>query len=153
MNARLLAIDPAAHGAAYAFFEGGRLRAANLLHREDPLTAVALMPPMYAHEQVVIEVPQVYQQRQWKGDPNDLINVALVVGMLMYRYRECAVQIVKPHDWKGSAPKKVMGDRILLALDASEQAVITSAAVRPNLRHNIIDAAGIGLWAGGRLRR
>lgn len=97
---------------------------------------------------LVIEKPRVYRERQWKGDPNDLIDVALVAGAAgtLGRFHK----FVHPDVWKGSVPKHIHTKRVLARLDRNELELVQ--AIRPkSLQHNAIDAVGIGLWTLGRM--
>ncbi len=98
---------------------------------------------------LLIEKPQVYTGAgKSKGDPNDLIDVALVVGALLEiggrLWWTC--ETVKPFTWKGNLPKKLSLQRLKKAL-APEEAVHVHFA-----DHNIVDAACIGMWKLGRYR-
>lgn len=104
-------------------------------------------------ERVVVELPQVYSQRHWKGDPNDLIGVAATAGVIVGVLGFYEVEWVKPHSWKGNVPKQVHNARVLAALDdrrAAFDAVRTS--VPSSLLHNVIDAIGLGAWASRKVR-
>lgn len=94
----------------------------------------------------VIEVPRIYPRGdQRKGDLNDLLEVAGVVGAIAGRAHN--VIGVYPADWKGQVPKNVMNKRVLGLLSAAERSRITS------FDHNALDAVGIGLHHLGRLNR
>lgn len=60
---------------------------------------------------VVIEKPQVYQRSKQKGDPNDLIDLTLVVGAIM-AHVEGELELPRPNRWKGQVPKHVHHRRI-----------------------------------------
>lgn len=140
----LLAIDPGKTYFGWAYFPDNQLthcgRETDWWEREMKMRAML----------VVIERPQIYNQRQWKGDPNDLIDVALTVGGLMRELGKhvTEIKLVLPHEWKGTVPKKIMQDRILDRLDAVERALV----VPVKGVSDVIDAVGLGLWQLGRLR-
>ncbi len=99
----------------------------------------------------VIEVPQVYPQRRWKGDPNDLIGVALIAGAVGHALADSGnVEFVKPHEWKGNAPKKVGVGQTLGCLTDDERRILDDSGVINSKKHNMIDAVGLGLWKLGR---
>lgn len=105
-------------------------------------------------DEMVIELPQVYRGRFAKGDPNDLIELAAIVGRAEQLARDSLMSVrkVKPRDWKGTIKKKIHNARVLKALDSAEawrfgQGVVGVAA---GVQHNVIDAVGLGLWAVGR---
>lgn len=154
---RLISFDPAVHHVGWAAFDAGKLARCGLENGK-PLGA-ALERRFRAGTggwqglRVIVEVPQVYQQRNWRGDPNDLIEVALVAGRVAQSFGADGpeAELIRPHAWKGNAPKEVMLKRIVNRLDDAEQAVLHTAKVPGSLRHNVIDAIGIGLWALGRI--
>jgi hypothetical protein len=90
---------------------------------------------------VVIELPQVYPVRKWKGDPNDLIQVAYIAGAIAGLLRRYAIDIktLKPHEWKGNTPKKIDNRRTFERLTPSEQEIVKAAS------NHVLDAVGIGL--------
>lgn len=157
---KLLAFDPAVHHVAWAAFDGGRLARCELVR--DKKLGAALEQRFRASSgwqpmRVLIEIPQVYEQRKWEGDPNDLIDVAVTVGRVAQAFgpEGPAAEFVRPRRWKGTAPKEVVGRWIVKRLDDAEQNVLRTAKapVPASLHHNIVDAIGIGLWALGRLGR
>ena len=120
-------------------------------------------PPTSNGHPVIIERPQVYRGRASKGDPNDLITLAIQVG----RYTErCAlarssVEHVLPHAWKGTVDPDVLCHRVAKALNDEERRILFKAleplARKPmndehltaGKRHNVIDAVGLALWSQG----
>ncbi len=144
-----LAIDPGVKHLGVAMFEGDRLVCAALVKTEDrPALAEILFTYGYP-DLTVIEVPQCYQRSKSKGDPNDLIAVALVVGALQERLQR--VELVKPRVWKGAVKKEVMLKRIAGKLTPEEQAILPK--LPKTLAHNVLDAVGIGLFSVGRLKK
>lgn len=107
---------------------------------------------------VAIEWPQVYNYRNSKGDPNDLLPVAAVGGAvatgitLLYQDRAVEIRSPKPADWSGQIPKYTTGAvwesprarRILGRLAKHERDIVS-------VSHDALDAIGIGLWVLGRL--
>lgn len=102
----------------------------------------------YTPDRLVIEVPQVYVRTRSKGDPNDLIQLALVVGGFECTFRG-AVFLTKPAEWKHQVPKPIMQERILKRLSDDEKSHVTKAP--KSLMHNVWDSVGIGLARLGRL--
>ncbi|KKN75945.1 hypothetical protein LCGC14_0375020 [marine sediment metagenome] len=103
---------------------------------------------------VVIEKPQVYQQRMWKGDPNDLIDLAIVVGGIVANTRPTViVRTITPNEWKGQVPKDVTDARMRRILtkrgeqDALENPVVLGKpkGAPEGLLHNMMDGIAIGL--------
>lgn len=152
----LLAIDPGVVGLGWANFCGGVLRSAGLIEHLLPdglgqlLGRFRLMGVLGMT--VVVEIPQVYPQRLQKGDPNDLISVALVAGVAAAVFLPyCTPRFVKPHAWKGTVPKDIHNRRIEAALDENERKVLLASTKLKSKRHNVTDAVGLGLWKLGRL--
>lgn len=144
----VLSIDPGVHRVAFAIFSAGVLRRAVLLRIEDDAGLYALPS---APLDVVIEMPRVYPASRQKGDPNDLLRLACVVGRLQEHYlREGKlVHLVEPRTWKGTLAKEAMTERIKGRLATSERTSVELPAKA--LEHNVWDAVGIGLHALGRL--
>lgn len=83
-----------------------------------------------------------------KGDyipPQDLIHTNLIAGHV-------GTEFVYPQDWKGMVPKATHQPKILACLSPEELALV-EAVMPPSLRHNVIDAVGIGLHDVGRLTK
>ena len=153
---RILAFDPGVHHVGWASLEEGRLMRCGLVRESKDTPLYVALGARFddrdlAGVEVVIERPQIYKQAQWKGDPNDLIDLAMVAGVLGYLCRRGAVACVRPHAWKGSAKKTAVHAWIRKRLDAEELAIVDAVDVPPSLRHNVLDAIGIGLWKAGRL--
>jgi hypothetical protein len=115
---------------------------------------------------VIIERPQVYRDRSSKGDPNDLITLAIQVGRYTERCEALGAKVehVLPREWKGTVDPDVLCHRVTRALSESERELLYTAlaplARKPmttehltsGKRHNVIDAVGIAKWAvSGRL--
>lgn len=94
-------------------------------------------------DRLVVEKPQVYVQRKLKGDPNDLIDVAVVVGALISSFGFGNFTLYRPHEWKGQVPKEVAVERIKAALSDKELQRLELPA--KSYQHNVYDAIGIGL--------
>jgi len=93
----------------------------------------------------ISEVPQVYRVGASKGDPDDLIQLAGVVGVFSMLIQSDVRMGVKPREWKGQVPKDVHHARLVKTLTPEEMAMVEAAAP-PSLRHNVLDAVGIGQW-------
>lgn len=103
---------------------------------------------------IVIEKPQVYRAAQSKGDPNDLITLAIRVGEYkeFFQHRADRVDLVTPAVWKGQVPKPVHHRRIDSKLTTEERMVVGMAKVSEAKKHNVWDAVGLGLFYLGRTR-
>ena len=93
----------------------------------------------------ISEVPQVYRAGASKGDPDDLIQLAGVVGVFAQAFRATTHLGVKPREWKGQVPKDVHHARLVKTLTPEELAMVEASAP-PSLRHNVLDAVGIGRY-------
>ena len=103
---------------------------------------------------VIIEKPQVYVQRLWKGDPNDLIDLSIVVGGILSCTRPTVItRVVTPQQWKGQLPKDVTDARARRTLtkrgemQAVDNPVVLGQpkSAPDSLLNNMMDAISIGL--------
>jgi Holliday junction resolvasome RuvABC endonuclease subunit len=159
----VLCIDPGLHACGCALFDtrvSNNLVWAGLIknrvdaHPDNPTRLSTLWNAMvdavftemhvrgYSPDQMAIELPQVYMRTRSKGDPNDLIHLAGLVGALTHWFRGTTFTYL-PHDWKGTVPKEIMEARILKRLSDDEKSKIQKAP--KGLMHNVYDAVGIGL--------
>lgn len=143
----LVAIDPGVRRLAFASFDDQGLFEARL--RDVPENGLFALP--FFSVRVVIEMPRVYPVSRQKGDPNDLLQLARVVGRLQEHYlaQGKTVELVEPRTWKGTLAKGAMTERIKGRLHAHEMDCVALPA--KHLAHNVWDAVGIGLHALGRL--
>jgi hypothetical protein len=100
---------------------------------------------------VFIEVPQIYRERDWRGDPNDLVDETITVGALAAFTLDAEQEFKRPHDWKGNVPKSIHNRRVKSRLTLAEAGVLANCGVIPSLAHNVVDAIGMCLWSLGRL--
>jgi len=118
-------------------------------------TKTAVMPWdwLFREGQLVIEIPQVYRVGKSKGDPNDLIKVAVQAGQWIERAKLYGASVYRhlPQEWKGQVPKNVHHERILAALSPAESARIPKLPKAD--AHNMLDAIGLGLFHLGRISR
>lgn len=138
-----LARNPVAHGDDL----GAILGMANQAHTELIVRAEMGMRPIV--DLLVVEWPQVYTGGKAKGDPRDLLTLAGVDAAIAASVSARAVRRYFPREWKGQVDADKMLDRILERLRPHEVARIEKCPA--SLRHNVIDAIGIGLRACGRL--
>lgn len=142
----VFAIDPG-NKTGWAVFEDGRLIMCGVKSKAEMLAPPhpKITEPIW--DLVVIEEPQMYQGRRAKGNPQDIIDLAVYVGQLEQRFRvtKC-IKRVKPARWKGQLDKKLCHQRAREKLTMYEQNVVDHAQVD----HNGWDAVAMGLWALGR---
>jgi len=155
----VIAIDPGVHGCGVAFLINGKLKAAyyvptntESLIRDD---MIDLHEVKATEACFILEKPQIYKTRLLKGDPNDLIDVAVAGGEMLGRLYDIVVwhvsreritvEKIVPAVWKKQLPKEVVQERVKPKLTPQELACV----VKPkpaSLMHNVWDAVGIGLW-------
>lgn len=146
----VFSVDPGVKVAGVAYFVNAKLAHACPVVGEDWRDTAERIRDCLAASSVAewaIELPQVYTQSKWKGDPNDLIQLALVVGALAY---DTQATLYRPSEWKKQVPKEIMGKRILERLSLTEREAIRECPARH--KHNVLDAIGIGLHHLKRLR-
>lgn len=139
---RIMAIDPG-NCSGWAVVDGGKLVHCGFMMEPQTIGQGNF-------DLVIVEKPRVYRSRLQKGDPNDLINLAVLVGQFV-AYAKMALtdyELVTPAEWKGQTPKKVNHYRILKALDKHERSYLDSAlsVLAASLHHNVLDAVGIAKW-------
>ncbi len=159
MGDLLLTIDPGLHGCGVGLFRDGLLEQATYVESHSNaqrsagwLAMVAAVKEFIgarAVAQLVVELPQVYIQARQKGDPNDLIQLAALVGGLCVALEHAQQKIYLPAEWKGQVPKEIVHARAMQRLSEDEQGRISCR--KKALMHNALDAMAIGLKFLGRL--
>lgn len=143
----IVAIDPG-RCTGWAITDGG-----GCVHDAGVTTVDRGLPFALHGATLVIEVPQVYRAAMSKGNPNDLIKVAIEVGRWIERARIVGADVIEVHPatWKGQIPKEVHHARILRELRPEELARLGGCMALPeSKRHNAMDAVGLALWRAGR---
>lgn len=154
-----LGIDPDMTTTGYAFIGAkGKLVKAGAI---PPMLLLGHLKLAREPFRVTIECPQTYGGRAAKGDANDLITLARLVGRFeqaALTNKQCSgVRVVVPSEWKGQVPKAIMCLRAWDALDKDEQARVEIATVarnKLNRGHGLgsgqasdaLDAVGIAQW-------
>ena len=149
----LIAIDPG-KVTGFAVFEAGKLVGATACTEEQCLVLIenAAHISLRLSGDCIIEVPQVYPGQQQKGDQNDLIKLAVMVGSYAQKAREQKFRVTtfKPREWKGQLPKDVCWRRVRETLTPGE---LDNLEKLPKSRaHNMHDAIGLGTWFQKRWR-
>lgn len=164
MSELLATLDPGLRACGIAVFRDSTLVAAGLPRNPQQRGrggqtwfAMSLSVRLWLHERgfvtlrrVIAECPQVYTAGKAKGDPNDLIELAGVVGAVLGQADCDDIATVSPREWKGTLDADVMTERIRERLTATEAERI-DPDVPEHLQHNTLDAIGIGLHVLGRL--
>lgn len=96
------------------------------------------------------EVPQVYRGGG-KGDPDDLLQLAGVVGAVASAVPAGKRLSYYPREWKGSTPKEIHNERVLKVLCSAEHKRIDAPS--NGVLHNVLDSIGLGLFFHGRMKR
>lgn len=138
---RLGTIDPGKHKCAWAYWVGRKLVCAGYSER----------PPYYEADKLIVEVPRVYPRTT--PEPNDLIDLAMAAGFFAGAWGSIETVHVHPRQWKGTVRKDIMLKRIEARLSAREKGILDAAVPQKSLRHNVVDAIGIGLWHFKRLEK
>jgi hypothetical protein len=138
----MLAIDPGGgvrrERQGWALFESGWL-----------LQCGNGIPSVPSVNYLVVEKPQVYRQAKQKGDPNDLIDLAVLVGQAIERYTcsdPARHRVYLPAQWKGQVPKDIHHRRIMGTIDVQRDQIRWLYQVPESYRHNVLDAVGLGLF-------
>lgn len=160
-----LSIDPGTRALGYAVDVGGYVIDCGLyeLNEKAGGSAAASLAHGFKHKMqmmgitnptTMIELPRVYRPRLMKGDANDLIALALVVGALLTVFAPHAA-FIHASDWKGQAPKDVMINRIRKRLVWGDMngELERTADQWGSKAHNVWDAVGIALWRCGRMEK
>jgi len=169
----LLATDPGIRGTSAALFRDKQLMRCAYIenprrtgNRAAECAAVARYVALWSRlapgddVELAVEWPRVYDSAIRQGaksvsgkDPNDLLPLAGIDAALAALFPGATTTSYAPSEWKGQMPKEVCHARLRKRLDASELAALDSDLdkVAPSLRHNVLDAVGIGLHHLGRL--
>src|SRR3989338_1003307 len=73
---------------------------------------------------LAVEMPQIYQQKLLKGDPNDLLPLSVMSGLLWASFSPNRCYLPRPATWKGQVPKEIIQERIVASLDARGKTVL-----------------------------
>ena len=150
----LVSVDPGLRACGVAAFDGRSLLWAGYVKNTDEARWYSMVHAVdnavrdrcqAIPSSLVIEIPQIYVQSRWKGDQNDIVMLAGLVGAFVYFFdvREGS-KIYRPAEWKGQVTKEITELRMKKRLSAEElEKVILPPA--KSLVHNVWDAVGLGL--------
>lgn len=139
LDAPWVFVDPGVHASGVAVF-----RARELVHAEyraDPLQSESTVA-----WRCVCEKPQVYNTGEARK--GDLIDLAIAAGRMT---SALPTEYITPAQWKGSAKKGPMHERMFGLLSPEERELLARSldGVRKTLHHNVFDAVCMGLkWLG-----
>lgn len=142
----LLSIDPGKTHCGMAVFTDGLLFRALLVKTEN----ISFVIGNQIFDVVVVEKPQVYKSLE--VDSRDLVDLAIVAGEIGGVCRRLGAEVVYhlPSTWKKGVPKEIHGPRIRRALEERGEWDRVEVPRAKSLLHNVIDAAGLGLFEIGR---
>lgn len=158
---RVLAIDPGVHACAWAFRIGSKTTDVGIGKDKPPGQFVASVNHLiYAFhyigqiakpEIVIVEHPVIYPVERAKADPNDIVKLAAVAGVVGAACAAasigCELEFVMPRQWKGTVPKHIHNERTRARCP---EAVALVDCVPKSQQHNIWDAVALALWRSER---
>lgn len=164
----LISLDPGLREAGLAVFTGGLLTSAFLVRnpntkdrggkawvdmgREVDIILGEAASTETSLFTFVSEIPQVYREgKSANVSPDDLTNLTGVVGCVIGFLDPSEVKTYVPAEWKGQVPKKIHNKRIIAALSSTEVAALDAVKCPASLKHNVVDAIGVGLFELGRM--
>ena len=142
---RILGIDPGMRATGVCYYVDGECDAFTIRPKSLSLMGAIVevvdalqdyLPDSLPLEVLVIERMQIYTREKSKGNPNDLIPLAMLAGAIMVRQPAGTVLLPTPAQWKGQVPKDIHHARI--------------RAKVPGLGRcskDAMDAVGLVLWA------
>jgi hypothetical protein len=142
-------VDPGGTELGWASWADGRLVACGLSRTKVKLWQLravyhrAALEALGAYPGLVICECMRVRGGRGLGNPQILVELNGIAGHVGNAWTE-------PGTWKGRLSKELHQPRILATLAPAELALVM-AVKPPSLRHNTIDAVGIGLWHLGRL--
>jgi hypothetical protein len=150
----LIAIDPGVKISGWALFASdGRLDSCGVARSKSTDDARAAEQQAGQIPTAAVAVVELMHPRgdDTRSRTAEILRVQWVGGFLAGRLGLVA-RAAPPHEWKGSVPKHIHHPRILARLDDGELRVMDShlSGLSSKVKHNAIDAIGIGLWALGR---
>lgn len=98
---------------------------------------------------VVVEGQQVYRGGKKGANPNDLLELAAVLGGLAMAFASSRVVRYLPREWTHGANHDVVVERLESTLSHTEKGRIERKPAY--LAHNVEDAVALGLYHFGRL--
>jgi hypothetical protein len=141
-------IDPGMRSTGLCLYDNGVFRAVTIRPKADVLAdkiweitnAVTEYVRFQAWTEcrvdlLVIERMQIYTTDKSKGDPNDLIPLAMLGGAILARVYAMEILLPTPAAWKGQVPKTIHHQRIR-----------AKAPTLGRCSKDALDAVGLVLW-------
>lgn len=155
----VVALDPG-RDAGVALFVGGHLVGARLLDGRAPAEGLTDLGLLVGDAEVLVELPVLYTGGRSRAPGGDLITLAYRAGRLVQAVvgalgpRTVRVSEIQPQAWKAQVAPEILAPRICAHLKPDEEALVREAVgLAKSKTHNVLDAAGIGLWRVGRMGR
>lgn len=150
---KIVAIDPGKKHLGLAIFGCGELLSCSLVPVHNTLALITIIRSRPA-DIYVIENQQIYSRLQSKGDPNDILELAHISGMLrgvilltaLVEQRNIQILRPRPREWKGTITKQVHHNRLEQKYPQAVSMMVEQK-IPVSKRHNVWDAIGLGDWA------
>lgn len=150
----LISVDPGLRACGVAAFADQRLLWAGYVKNPDEARWRSMVHAvdravsercLASPSDLAIEIPQIYVQSRWKGDQNDIVMLAGLVGAFVYFFGgRGGSKIYRPAEWKGQVTKEITELRVKKRLFTEELAKVVLPPAK-SLMHNVWDAIGLGL--------
>lgn len=150
MTDYIIAIDPGVHMSGVAIMAVHDDTIYQLIYAGYQPTG-DLKIPSYSNATLLIERPEKYP---YKGKTHKDIDTLLAIVDTLKEMAKDAAWVCRtftPAQWKGQVPKNVHHARVMRQLTEAEEAAVKWPA--DYLRHNVLDAIGLGLFGANRCRR
>lgn len=103
---------------------------------------------------VIVEHPVIYPVEKQKGDPNDIVRLAAVGGVvgtacIVGASSGCKLEFVEPRRWKGSVPKDIHNARIM---QKHPEVIELVEEIPKGQRHHVWDAVALAFWKAERIK-
>jgi len=116
----VVGVDPGLQATGVALLEGGFAKLWTLRSGyvktvglgQRVLEMAAKLPPLEGVDSLVIEHMKVYIQRKQEGDPNDLVNLAVVEGVMLATISAKSYYLPTPAEWNRGVIKRVRHQRL-----------------------------------------
>jgi hypothetical protein len=154
---RVLAIDPGVHLCAWALAEKLRIQRVGI-ERDGPdgdinklIRSFSLIGAGFDFDLVIVEHPVIYPIERAKADPNDIVRLAAVAGVVgaacAAASSNCKLEFVEPRRWKGTVPKHIHNER---TRSRCPEAVALVEQLLKSQRNHVWDAVALALWRSER---
>jgi hypothetical protein len=144
----LYSFDPGTKATGMAVFDKSELKSVVVLEAKS-IEQMLIIVSCFSGDHAVVEMPEIYPHA--KARSSDVLKVVQIAGAIRAHFTTSTA--IAPKRWTGGVPYRVKvdgtwheirEDRIKALLTPSEWAKVLS--VRAAIRHNAVDAVGLGLW-------